>query len=373
MKFKRFIRESVEDMHKRCEHCDTLLNDSGTCPVCDDGEEDYDNSIEEGLSVRAKLKAAYPELNFDKHETVEEKTITEDLSNKEKLLKAYPELNFDKKTIEEEMASDVAKSVKGTMSALAKQDKHEWARKTADILDTIPDSSLDNLFDSVKNRLSDVRLTSSQKQKIVNSAGDTINTDDVTDNTLGSILNAIDEDSWSKKTAKFVKDFLIVVLSIVAVIEPTPLVEAILVVILSLPDTVLEDILSVFSPKKSEIVTEAQTKTEELTVREKLKAAYPELTFEDSMEESIIGNVVKTVGSALGLTNESAEDFDDDKDYDDDYYDDDYYDLDDVEQDYAHAALYGGDLTYCRECGRKLRKNEWGSYCPDCDPEQDNL
>ena len=49
-----------------------------------------------------------------------------------------------------------------------------------------------------------------------------------------------------------------------------------------------------------------------------------------------------------------------------DEYDDDYYDLDDVEQDRMHAALYGGDRTYC-DCGRRLVPDEDGYfYCPEC-------
>ena len=41
---------------------------------------------------------------------------------------------------------------------------------------------------------------------------------------------------------------------------------------------------------------------------------------------------------------------------------------DDVEQDRRHAALYGGDRMYCK-CGEKLHFNEYGSYCPVCDPQ----
>ena len=44
--------ESV-DMNKRCEKCNTLLNDGGTCPKCDDGEEDYgdrDDKIDDTMS-----------------------------------------------------------------------------------------------------------------------------------------------------------------------------------------------------------------------------------------------------------------------------------------------------------------------------------
>ena len=106
--------ESVEDMNKRCEVCNTLLNDSGSCPKCDDGEEDYEDKIEEDLSVRAKLKAAYPELNF---ENTSEKNITEALSNKEKLLRAYPELNFDKSDVTEKMNITEDMSVREKLKA----------------------------------------------------------------------------------------------------------------------------------------------------------------------------------------------------------------------------------------------------------------
>lgn len=46
------IKESVADMNKRCEKCNTLLNDGGTCPKCDDGEEDYgdDEDTNEALT-----------------------------------------------------------------------------------------------------------------------------------------------------------------------------------------------------------------------------------------------------------------------------------------------------------------------------------
>ena len=47
--------ESLEDMDNRCEKCNTLLNDQGTCPKCDDGEEDYgdrDDSDEKNESVK---------------------------------------------------------------------------------------------------------------------------------------------------------------------------------------------------------------------------------------------------------------------------------------------------------------------------------
>lgn len=39
------MSESVEDMDKRCEECNALLNDMGKCPKCDDGEEDLEEKV----------------------------------------------------------------------------------------------------------------------------------------------------------------------------------------------------------------------------------------------------------------------------------------------------------------------------------------
>ena len=237
------IEESVSDMNRRCEKCNTLLNDMGTCPRCDDGEEERDDdeldescekytvkkygarwfgvvntegsfvknedgkpllfksdadaeqyvsdmckTVTEEMSAREKLKAAYPELNFDQNVT--EECVTEELSNKEKLQRKYSELNFEKPSIQE-------------------------------------------------------------------------GTDDT---------------------------------------------------------------------------------TEALSIRQKLKAAYPELDFDQPMKETL----------------------ENDTEYDTFDYDDDY-EMDDVEEDRVHAALYGGDRMYC-DCGAKLVMDEWGGYCPRCNP-----
>ena len=47
-----------------------------------------------------------------------------------------------------------------------------------------------------------------------------------------------------------------------------------------------------------------------------------------------------------------------------------YFSDDDFEDDIAHANLYGGDTTYCRDCGTKKVYDEDGfAYCPKCNDE----
>lgn len=43
-----------EGNHERCENCGTLLNDMGTCPKCDDGEEDY-RDLDEAIHNHSSL------------------------------------------------------------------------------------------------------------------------------------------------------------------------------------------------------------------------------------------------------------------------------------------------------------------------------
>lgn len=47
-------------------------------------------------------------------------------------------------------------------------------------------------------------------------------------------------------------------------------------------------------------------------------------------------------------------------------------DMSDEDADYFHSNLYGGDRTYCADCGNKLVYGEDGySYCPDCNTRAD--
>ena len=60
------VGESIDDMEKRCERCNTLLNDSGTCPKCDEGEEDYGDErlqLDESIFDDAKLTLDEEVLN----------------------------------------------------------------------------------------------------------------------------------------------------------------------------------------------------------------------------------------------------------------------------------------------------------------------
>lgn len=356
LKAKLPKNESVEDMDKRCEKCNTLLNDQGTCPKCDDGEEDYEDNLKE------------------------------ELSNKEKLLRAYPELNFDNEPLTEGTGADTTHAIKDAMNQLAQKDKYAWAQTASDVVNVIPDNFADELFDAIKTKLANIKINHADKRKIVDAVGDGLSEESVEDkDTLGAILDMIDITQWANKSPQVIKGIVLVILGIVAVIEPTPIIEIIMGVIAVIPAPVVAKIaaiLEVVSNPVSAAISVANKihdkKTESLesdnlSVKEKLKRAYPELNFDTKVEEEVNSCSVPEnnidegfIGNALGsfagtaIANKLTED-------DDSWYDDDYT-VDDVEEDRRHAALYGGDRTYCN-CGKKLVRTDWGSYCPDCDPE----
>ena len=419
MKFKRYIKESIDDMDKRCPECNTLLNDGGTCPKCDDGEEDYGDEQFEGcegyrarkygaywfgitgpddlmlrdeenklilfktkdeankyiednckkplvetMSNLEKLKAAYPELNFD--EPMTEEVVTEELSNWEKLVRAYPELeteelitegcveeeltnseklkrafpelNFDEPVVEEVESkeplceaegSDIIHRIIDVMSDLAKDDNKKWAKTAVDIVSVIPDNLADDLFDKVKSNFTNLKLQGSNKSKISDELGIEI---DETNDTVGELFD-IAENNNIKDDPELTKKLVMTVLSMIAVVEPTPVLEVITFIVKIIPANLITSVLK--------ILTSVNPST------------------------SVGKRIVDLVADQFKSNKEVKEDLDDPyADYDDDYDFD-----DDVEQDHVHAALYGGDRTYC-ECGRRLEYGEDGyTYCPDCDNE----
>lgn len=372
MKFKKYIRKSIEDMNKRCEKCNTLLNDSCTCPKCDDGEEDYRDELKESMTNLEKLKKAFPELNFDSNineelsnteklkraypeldftNSVTEEVVKEELSNWEKLTKVYPELLVETESLTEGTGAEAAHTVKDAMNVLAKEDKNKWASTVAEVVNVIPDSFADELFDKIKDTFKDFKLTAKQSKQITDAA----NTEEIATSeadTLGNVLDILDTRDQIEDNADFIKTLVIVILGIIAVIEPTPVVEIITAIVSMLPANIIAKIVSI-TQLTNPVVAGAAIVNKII----------------DSKNESLRSINVKEKTFNEKEIDDTTDDVSDDDDWSD--YDDDYS-IDDVEEDHLHAALYGGDRTYCN-CGKKLVYDEDGyAYCPDCDNQHDD-
>ena len=397
MKFKKFVKESFEDMDKRCEACNTLLNDMGKCPKCDEGEEDYGDEVElteetdvctcgecedcltrenleEELSNIEKLKRAYPELNFDEPEVIEEEVKCEELSNLEKLKRAYPELDFGE-PLTEGTGADTTQMIKNAMTALAKDDKNTWAKTVVNVVDMIPDSLADDLFDTAKDKLHNVKINAEQRKKLNDAAG--VETNEAA-NTIGKVLDFIDTRDEILANPERTKNIVVSALGIAALIEPTPVLEVITLVVEFIPAPILAKILAfiqtlnpvILGSEASKLGSSIANNIQKNDTNEELNELFDlDLNVSDLVKvDGGTGNSVPFLGGTSNIdTNESIEEDNDPyADYDDDY------DFDDVEEDHLHSSLYGGDRTYC-SCGRRLIRDEWGGYCPVCDAEEEEI
>ena len=134
------------------------------------------------------------------------------------------------------------------MTILAKDDKKTWAKTVAEIISVIPDDFADQMFDAVKEKASDIRISAEQKKKLVDASNGELTEEDVKDcDTLGKILAFVDAFEWAEKNPGLLKGFVMVVLAIVAIIEPTPALEIIMLIIGFLPDTWVAKILAVLN------------------------------------------------------------------------------------------------------------------------------
>lgn len=288
MRFKKFIKESFEDMDRRCPECNTLLNDGGTCPKCDDGEEDYgdelSNKIEEQTTMLENLSPSWEEII---------------------------------RRLKKDGYSITGVDTKNSYIELEKNNKEYLCKYKED--------SKDHFI------ASDPTLKEKE-------------------------LSYRKDESMTKSSNKFES--------------------------MNNKEKLMRAFPGVFNFDKTKI--EESVQKEDLSNREKLLRAFPELDFSKTQLEGREVTHKKTIRAKnesirdikkLDIKNKRCDGtscFDSSKsavieDYEE--YDDDFT-IDDVEEDRRHAALYGGDLTYCKDCGTRLKRNEWGGYCPECNPEE---
>lgn len=139
-------------------------------------------------------------------------------------------------SLNEGSGADTAHVASDALKIAAQGDKNEWAKTAAQIIDVIPDDFADQLFDTVKAKASDIKLSAENKKKLVDASNGELTENDVEDcDTLGKILALVDGFEWAEKNPGLLKGFVMVVLSIVAIIEPTPVVEIITLIVGFLP------------------------------------------------------------------------------------------------------------------------------------------
>ena len=185
----------------------TNVFDASSLQDDDDDEDEYDDDFEEGLLGTA-IQAAK---------------------------------NLNPLNLFEGEGADTTRAIVDILDKTSTEDKPTWVKAVKDVVDVIPDEYMDNLFDIAKEKLSDVQVSEEDKTKIVDAAG--VPVDGAQEaNTVGKILSLFDITTWDAKT---LKTYIVAVLGIVALIEPTPILEIITAIITLLPAEAVKAILSV--------------------------------------------------------------------------------------------------------------------------------
>lgn len=152
--------------------------------------------------------------------------------------------------LQEGTGSDTAHVVKDAMAVMAKDDKNTWAKTAGEIIEVIPDDFMDDLFDTMKQKFSDFKLSSDDKRKLVAATDGKVSETEVADkDTLGQVLAFFDTFEWADKHPQLMKGLLMAVIGIVGITVDgaTPICEIINGVLMLVPADVLAKVMAILN------------------------------------------------------------------------------------------------------------------------------
>ena len=161
---------------------------------------------------------------------------------KQKLLLEEDEL------IEKVSSEDVEGTVEAAkiiMDQLPKDnDKTKWASTATKVIDALPKETYTTIADLLNSKVGNVKVDDKTKQVVANET----DTDMQTANgwkTVGDILGYLDLVELTRNNPGALKAILIAILTVVAIIEPTPVGEIITAVVTVLPNNVIGKVLEI--------------------------------------------------------------------------------------------------------------------------------
>ena len=138
--------------------------------------------------------------------------------------------------LQEDVGADTKAAISAITTELAKEDKNTWAETASKIIEVIPDSFADKLFDTIKEKASDIKISLEHKKKLIDASKGELTDESMEDcDVLGKVFALVDGFEWAKSHPELLKSFIMVVLGIIAVIEPTPVVEIITLIVGMIP------------------------------------------------------------------------------------------------------------------------------------------
>lgn len=194
--------------------------------------------------------------------------------------------------VAEGVGADTKTAAADIMNILAKDDNKKWAQTASEIISVIPDNFVDELVDAVKTKVGDLKLTAENKKKIVDATNGNVTEDQLANtDTVGNVLELFDTFEWAKKNPGLIKGIVMVILSIVAIIEPTPVVDVITIIIGVLPAEIVAKVMAFLSTLNNplgHIANQLHNKNEDLTSDEEYETDYRYYVYEN--EDDVVGD-----------------------------------------------------------------------------------
>jgi hypothetical protein len=221
-------------------------------------------------------------------------------------------VELKKNSLTEGTGADTAKVAKDVLTACSKEDKDGFANKTSKIIEAIPEEYFDKIFDTIKDKLSDIKLDKKDKEKIIDAGGQAVDAEKVEKaDTLGKVLEFLDISTWD---AGALKAFVMTVLIIVGIIEPSPVVEVICVILGFVPDGVLKKILVIINqfnlPIAAGMAANKLYKAKKKNDINNAATAQPAVEEGLELKEGIFDNIFKTrAGKADWVLKNAREDY----------------------------------------------------------------
>ena len=233
-------------------------------------------------------------------------------------------------SLHEGVGSEIKQMVTSTMNKLAEEGSNNMAKTAADVLEALPNEAIDTIVDELNRKFNDFKLDAAGRKKIIDAAGGKIEVTEDTD-TVGKVLNMLDSFELAKSSPELIKAIVVAIIAVIALLEPTPIVELIAAVVAILPAEVVANVMAVLNPTGAIVnsIYKATKEAKHESIKEDLNSLSEEAELEvsaDEFEELINSpEFKKPISDAEARS--MIDELDEAKNR---YYEDDYLDSDDI-------------------------------------------
>ena len=148
---------------------------------------------------------------------------------------------YEGNRLTEGAGATVVREVTDALSKVVKSDPKKLVATTTKVVDAVEDKDIDNVFDMMVKKVKDIPLPKDTIKEIKSVIGGDIDLSECTN--LKTILDLMDTKKMLKENPEAAKSILMIVLTAISIIEPTPVGEVITFILGLLPDEIVAGIM----------------------------------------------------------------------------------------------------------------------------------